>query len=957
MNVLQKIQLDDNQLRWKEKAIKSIKKYQQGALYLATGIGKSYVAKDIINDYLTEDNNAQILWLAPASAMNNIKLNFFNTYESVIFESFENIRSDEKFIDKLDLNNLKLIVIDEAHKALASKTWISINYILEKFTDRRTRSEFKRAKKNKADLLVLTASGVRSCDSKKVFEELTNRLEEHVDYEVVDLHEAIEQDLLGKVHFINNNICKYELMADTIIKQLESVSNDKDFEDKKKEIQGILDYITVYKNNMSEYLGKDINNRIKYTYDGSDGDQWIVFYSRVKDAENSIEFLTKLFKEIYKHNNNIKVNIYQYHNALSESDIEKANRLMYTKPDTDTVNVYVTVNKGVTSIHPENVVGEIQFRSTYSQNLYEQAIGRVTKSKSHSNREVFVIDVVDNANRVVKEGYGKNSLKRIEDMDKLDKDLSDKLKKDFLTNIDFEVANSQFDKIISEFNKLKHLSDITGTVNKIADILESEIGEGYNKTVSYNPYTIINKSDKVDKEEISGLVIALKAIQDKFIHKEFGEHTISDMGDATPLHKLIYDKLGNILFLNQDTINYIDKINELLLMSDKVNNGKTYTGFKSKLNELRIEYIKGELPYNIIELCRFHNINLKGSGEELIRVAVDMGIIKSTKVLKLFSDLSKKLSKAENGTEADLIRAYAMYYYVNNKYNSTILMRAINLTYNCIDKFDTILVSESVKNWVNAIEAIYKVDHLDTDTPIDKIKRHATISNNDEELIKLALYIETNRNFSSIEKEILTIYNINVDAINRNIVSDKVMDLTAVSNLLYRMDNRELTEFETKSYINSLKSININKLPSKWYTKVKNTIDKFDEKEDTNESADEIISTCREKIDMLEFIEDLKDKDFEQIKRVYKKAHKLHVDNEVLLATCFPNIYIDNLIPAFKRMRTDELTFDDFLVINGTIDIGDDYIKKLAFLMQFELVDSAYFDMSKKLINKQINFN
>ena len=77
MGTIQLVHLDENQMRWKEKALKSIKKYQQGALYLATGIGKSYVAKDIINDYLTEDKSAQILWLAPASAMNNIKQNFF----------------------------------------------------------------------------------------------------------------------------------------------------------------------------------------------------------------------------------------------------------------------------------------------------------------------------------------------------------------------------------------------------------------------------------------------------------------------------------------------------------------------------------------------------------------------------------------------------------------------------------------------------------------------------------------------------------------------------------------------------------------------------------------------------------------------------------------------------------------------------------------------------------------
>ena len=958
MSIIQEVQLDVNQLRWKEKALKSIKKYQQGALYLATGIGKSYVAKDIINDYLKEDSNAQILWIAPASAMNNIKLNFFESYDNIIFESFENLRIKEDNIDVHEFSNLKLIIIDEAHKALASKTWISINYILEKFTDRRNKNEFKRAKKGKSDLLVLTASGVRSCDSKKVFEELTNRLEEHVDYEVVDLHEAIEQDLLGKIHFLNNNIGKYELMADTIVKQLSAVNLDESFKEKRNEIQSILDYINEYKNNMPEYLGKDINSKIQNIYDGSNGDQWIVFYSRVKDALNSDVFLRDLFKNIYKHNSNIKINIYQYHNALSEHEIENANRLMYSKPDKDTVNVYVTVNKGVTSIHPENVVGEIQFRSTYSQNLYEQSIGRVTKSKSHSNREVFVIDVVDNANRVIKDGYSKTkAIKQIEDIEKTENDLANKLREDFLNNIDFELINEKFDKVIEEFNKLKHLSDISGTVSRIAEIIDSAEGCDYKFTINKSPYVII--SQNTDKEEAYKLNFALKTIQEKFINKEFGEHNLSNIEQATPLYKMIYDKLGYILFFNFTNNFNLVTIPELISMANKINRGTKCENYKELLNIIRIAYIKGELPRNVIEFCNFNNINLRGNGEELMRIAVGMGIIKSIPVLKLFNDLSKKLGKAENGDDEDLIRAYALYYYVNCRYSSTVLMRAINLTYDCINRFDTIVVSESLKNWINALESIYKMDKLGTAEELPINKRHINISNSDTDLARLAYYIESGRNFSLFEKELLSIYNIKVDAINKNIVADKVMELTSINNLVNRLENEERTEFEVNSYIRALKDININKLPSKWYTKVKGLIEKHDEEIDnySNEiKADEVIDLCREKINTLEYISELKAQDFEQIKRIYKKAHKLNIDNETLISTCFPTIYIDHLIPAFKRMKTNNMNFDDFLAVNGTIDMGDEYIGKLAFLLKFDLIGNEYIEMSKKLINKQIEF-
>lgn len=959
MGTIQLVHLDENQMRWKEKALKSIKKYQQGALYLATGIGKSYVAKDIINDYLTEDKSAQILWLAPASAMNNIKQNFFGTYENIIFESFENIRIREDYIDSVDINNLKLIVIDEAHKALATKTWLSVNYILEKFTDRRTRSEYKRAKKNKADLLVLTASGVRSCDSRKVFDELTNRLEEHVDYEVVDLHEAIEQDLLGKIHFLKNNLSKYELMAGALISQLSNTELDESFSEKRKEIQDILDYIAEYKSNMQKYLGADINAKIKNTYDATEGDQWVVFYSRVKDAMSSTKFLTELFKEIYKHNPNVKVNVYQYHNAMSELEINTVNSHMYTKPERDTVNVYVTVNKGITSIHPENVVGEIQFRTTYSQNLYEQSIGRVTKSKQHSNREVYVVDVVDNANRVVKDGYGsKSDIKHIEEIEKTEQNLVDKLREDFLNNIDFETVNTKFDKIIKEFGILKELSDITTTVTKIADVIDAECGEDFKYKLYKSPYSIIGSSQLLERQDAVNLNGVLKLLQQKFVSGEFGRHTVDTLSEASPLYNMIIEKLGYIIFVTSETVGNIELYKMLIDMAEVVKSKKLNREYKNNLEKLRLMYIKGELSKPLVEFCHFNNINLRGSGEDLLRLAVSLGVIKSNYVLKTFSDLSKKMAKAENGTEQDLVRAYAMYYYVSTRFSSTILMRAINLTYECIDRFDDILVSDSIKTWITSLDQIYRLDRLYPGETVDEeIRKHINIGTADIELARLALAVETARNFTDFEIEILKFYDINVLSGNRNVLIDKIMGLTSISTLVTRLEDESTEESNRNSYMRSIKDININKMPSRWSARLRDILDKAEtDTKDEEIDTTEIINTCREKIDRLEFMCDVKPSDIEQIKRTYKRAQRLKLGNAVLLSTCFPTLYIDQFIPAVERMKDNSMTFDDFLAVNGTLEIGDSYIDKVAFLLKFELVDNEYFDVAKKLITKQLEF-
>lgn len=946
MNISTRVVLDENQKIWKKQTLDSFKKHKQGALYLATSMGKSFIAKDIIDDILDKDNDAEILWISNGSAMANVKNNIFVAttedekalYSNITFLNFELMRTTEKFIDDFEFKKLKLIVIDEVHKSLATKTYLSIRYAIDKLT-----------KNGKTNLLVMTASNVRSSDGKQVFKELVPKLKAGVDYAEVGLSEAIDQNLLCKIHFLNSNLYKYDLMARAIMKKASKCLSEEECNTKRLEITQLLNYLENYSNKLEENLGTDLNLKIQKDYNGVDGDSWIVFYSTVADALNSEDKLRKLFNNMYKHNANIKINIYQYHNRMTKEENDNVNKIMYTKPSENTVNIFVTVMKGVESVHPVNMAGIIMFRNTHSLNLYEQAIGRTTRAKQYGDKAVYVVDVVGNYESVKNNDDYYGSDTELDNNIKSEMDLDIKLRDQFYENIDFSLLNDKFKSLVDSYNSLKDLDNIKSVADKVSEILKDEVGDTFKTKLDYNPYFIMSKHNK------SNLLNQLVEIQARFINGEFGRYTY-DEKNKSMLYEALYNILGDCLFISVSGIRSKIDYTELSEVADKVRELDTETLNRSRkinaiINKYRSMIIENELPESVSEYLRFYKIDISGKDKDnaLIKLAINNSRINDEIILK-FKKLCKLLTKADStGDVSDLEAAYAYYVYMDTTYKVPGIFKAINETFDCLSKVNDIVCVKRGRNLAVSLAKVIKLN----DGKFTRFEGNKY----DEYIIRIAKEISDRRKISNFETEILAIYNINAQTARFNLESNKLMQFTNINNIIETLESKEVDAEEKQRIASKLDSIVTYTLPNEWRKRVDSIKEQYSDNDKNKEdeklaNKKEIINNCREKINSLGTISTASE--VRAVERAFTTAKKNDVSDEEIMATCFTSMYHEYMTKAIKDMAENSLTDDDIMIINGAMPISNNYSEKLMFLIQYNVIDTEKQELAEKLIKGQI---
>ena len=120
------IELTPDQKEVYKEAMLSIKKYKQAAIHLVTGGGKTCILLKILQSLKekSKTKSLNVLYISTLQSCVNFKHNTSDEYWNNTFSliSYNRLSTEERHIDARGITKANIIVLDEAHHALATRT-------------------------------------------------------------------------------------------------------------------------------------------------------------------------------------------------------------------------------------------------------------------------------------------------------------------------------------------------------------------------------------------------------------------------------------------------------------------------------------------------------------------------------------------------------------------------------------------------------------------------------------------------------------------------------------------------------------------------------------------------------------------------------------------------------------------------------------------------------------------
>ena len=427
-----------------ENVVKMFEQNDKVCIIQATGTGKSFVALQLMYDFLKTNPNRHVKFLAPQNGILeqlrehikslNVDSSVFNNVEFLTYQSLLNMTRKE--IEDMDID---LMITDEFHR-LGAPEW-----------------------KKRLDLIMKSHPGL------KIF---------GMSATPVRARGTIDEEDVSETFFEGNIANKYELyqaLADGVLPtpdyhvaitvlldecdDLEDrIKNGKASNEEKKEYMEMLSNIRKrisLGDSVEDVLKKFVKPDGKYIYFCSKGSNVKELQDKISSIYNNIDF-----EFYYVHSseqstqiNNLNSSYFYNNKTMDGESAEGKLRIMFA------LDMY---NEG---IHVPDIDGVIMGRSTSSDILFYQQLGRAlaVKGDSSQNFHPLVIDLVNNIgaieelyNKVLKEKENLNDKKIDEGLENKEFDY-DK----FNMTINFGLSDEIID-VLDTLNKLNNISGIRG---------------------------------------------------------------------------------------------------------------------------------------------------------------------------------------------------------------------------------------------------------------------------------------------------------------------------------------------------------------------------------------------------------------------------------------------------------------------------------------------------------------
>lgn len=654
--------LTENQEEIYMEAMVSIARHNQAAIHLVTSGGKSYILAKIIYTLKKESKRKKfnVLYISTSSSCTNFLQCMSDDYwgDTLSVVNYTQLQRDEKYVDKLNKKRFDIIVIDEAHHALAKKTYEGIVYTEGKYTD--------------ATIIAMSANNRRYDDRKWVFDWLTPKLTLGVDYQNRGLKYAVANDQICNFEYKSCDIARLKRYC-TIFDKLQE--RGKIYLNVQETITKAKELIEQYKINSFSKLQEQIHSDLRELHiDGSQGDRWFVFFNTIAELKESIDSVRNLFINAYG-NKELNIVIHEYHGK--NSNVDESTQVLTGEATPGTVDIIMTCLKGGESFHPENTRGIIMNRKSGSENVIVQELGRALQVKELCDECKLIYDLVGNnetldITQTIFNGTDTPDERDIIsalNMDSSTDKLMESLENTYGDNGQYSsIEDLELDDLLSEFEDYKDKVEHLLYAQIIASIIK-EYKDEHPDSPNIHPIMILKEYDRLNgtsKNKYS-MTDAFCAIQKLFIQGYFGEYTMDNVDVGSDFYT-IYSLLGDYLYMTprcSDNATWEDdkysvvpsiKLSELIEVADGVKkyNYEYYRishtkELNSKINRLRQLNLEGRLSESYQKYCKRNKIDIDGSYCNIISI-----VLKSDDAQRLehitqqFKSIIRKLNIIEN---------------------------------------------------------------------------------------------------------------------------------------------------------------------------------------------------------------------------------------------------------------------------------------------------------------------
>lgn len=326
--------------------------YGRCAVVQPTGTGKSYLLMRVLQDFYYD---YKIVIGSSRGALSELENKEYFAEQNTLVYTYSNVKSLIKLCHQHDLNGVKLIVLDEMHRAGATVWGQAVQELLSMYPN--------------AFVLGLTATPIRFLDNKR---DMVSEMFRGISVGNLTIRRCIEAGILPKLTYVTGMIDISADIQDRVSRISKGTNSNKlkgsNVEQAKQLLlsyQSLWDRDEAIINILSKYIGGSQDKNYKH----------LVFVPSIELANQMRYIVSHWFETIYPE---LRINVYVVHSKNPQANYELAG--FCEQKAVGNIDILISVNMANESFHIDGTKSVIMLRYIQSPNLYIQQFGRALAS-------------------------------------------------------------------------------------------------------------------------------------------------------------------------------------------------------------------------------------------------------------------------------------------------------------------------------------------------------------------------------------------------------------------------------------------------------------------------------------------------------------------------------------------------------------------------------------------------